>query len=182
MKSSLFLPLCLGAAVGAVALPTDGTATTPASTRTVDPPATLTVREPVEDDDAAAPLLLLAARSSLNDILAWIAALFPVDAVISDVTGLITTADSALALLAGWPMSQNDLEAGAACADVLLVYARGTSEPGNVGALVGPPFFEAAESRLTAAGKTLAIQGVDDYDASVEGFLVGGEASGSQKM
>ncbi|KAI9329016.1 cutinase [Zopfochytrium polystomum] len=60
-----------------------------------------------------------------------------------------------------------------------VVFARGTLEPGNVGALVGPPFFQAIEA-AAGPGK-MVVQGVD-YPADVPGFLAGGDPNGSAKM
>ena len=60
-----------------------------------------------------------------------------------------------------------------------VIFARGTTEPGNVGLATGPPFFDALTAMVGA--KSLAIQGVD-YSASIEGFLEGGDPAGSQEM
>lgn len=60
-----------------------------------------------------------------------------------------------------------------------MIFARGTTEPGNVGLVAGPPFFDALSQMMGADQVT--VQGVD-YGASIEGFLVGGDQAGSQKM
>lgn len=60
-----------------------------------------------------------------------------------------------------------------------VIFARGTTEPGNVGVLVGPPFFDALKSRIGAGN--VVVQGVA-YPASVEGFLVGGDSGSDQTM
>jgi cutinase len=60
-----------------------------------------------------------------------------------------------------------------------VIFARGTTETGNVGTLTGPPFFQAL-AREVGAGN-LAVQGVD-YPADVPGFLAGGDAGGSKTM
>jgi cutinase len=52
----------------------------------------------------------------------------------------------------------------AACADVEVVVARGTGEPGRLGIIVGDPVFDALEDRLT--GTSLTSHAVD-YPASV---------------
>lgn len=78
--------------------------------------------------------------------------------------------------------SQNDLQGGANannCAQNIVIFARGTTEPGNVGTLTGPPFFQALAQQVGA--DNLAIQGVD-YAADIPGFLAGGDAAGSQTM
>lgn len=72
------------------------------------------------------------------------------------------------------------VEARAACSDMTIIFARGTTEPGTVGLLAGPPFFNAVTSQL--GGKaTLTTQGVD-YPANIAGFLAGGDPAGSQTM
>jgi cutinase len=71
----------------------------------------------------------------------------------------------------------NQLTDGSACRDVSLIFARGTTSPGNVGEAgsEGPTFFNAVASRIGAS--RLAVQGVN-YSASVLGFLAGGDAAG----
>jgi len=71
----------------------------------------------------------------------------------------------------------NDLLDGSPCKDLTLIFARGTTEPGNMGIIVGPPFADALISDLGA--DRVAVQGVD-YPASIAGFLEGGDPTGSQ--
>ncbi|KAF2686178.1 carbohydrate esterase family 5 protein [Lentithecium fluviatile CBS 122367] len=73
----------------------------------------------------------------------------------------------------------NQLTDGSACREISLIFARGTTSPGNVGAAgsEGPTFFNALASRLGGTSR-LAIQGVN-YSASVLGFLQGGDPAGS---
>lgn len=61
-----------------------------------------------------------------------------------------------------------------------MVFARGTTEPGNVGILVGPPFLEALDAAVGDAN--VAVQGVNNYAADVQGYLAGGDAKGSADM
>ncbi|KLU86302.1 hypothetical protein MAPG_05317 [Magnaporthiopsis poae ATCC 64411] len=65
------------------------------------------------------------------------------------------------------------------CADMIIVFARGTTEAGNVGSIVGPPLLAATKS--AAGGKTVAMQGVE-YAANIPGFLAGGDRRGSAEM
>jgi len=74
--------------------------------------------------------------------------------------------------------SQNGLENGG-CKDVTVIFARGTTEGGNVGRIAGPPFFQALSQQVGAGN--LAVQGVE-YPANVAGFLAGGDAAGSRTM
>lgn len=119
--------------------------------------------------------------TAINILLAFISQLFPVNILVENIDGVIESAEILFAKIAGFSITENDLTAGK-CGDVVIVYARGTTEPGNVGSLVGPPFFAAVRKSLAAKGKTLAVQGVDDYEADVTGFLQGGDAKGSQRM
>ncbi|KAI0136835.1 cutinase [Xylariales sp. AK1849] len=72
--------------------------------------------------------------------------------------------------------TQNGLSG--ACKGTTVIFARGTTESGNVGTVAGPPFFQALSSKV---GGDLAVQGVD-YPADIPGFLAGGDAAGSMKM
>ncbi|KAF5672295.1 cutinase [Fusarium heterosporum] len=75
----------------------------------------------------------------------------------------------------------NQLTDGTACRPVTVIYARGTTQAGNVGdrAAVGPILFNNLASRIGL--NNLAIQGVA-YPANVAGFLAGGDAAGSRTM
>ncbi|KAK7041743.1 hypothetical protein VNI00_009032 [Paramarasmius palmivorus] len=65
------------------------------------------------------------------------------------------------------------------CADVMVIFARGTTEAPPIGTLVGPPFQEALVSAL--GGRSLSFQGVN-YAADIEGYLEGGDPEGSRQM
>lgn len=67
----------------------------------------------------------------------------------------------------------------AACAAVMVVFARGTGEIGPFGTVVGPPFFEALKVRVGRGN--VKFEGVP-YPADVGGFLVGGSPLGSAMM
>ncbi|KAF2133899.1 carbohydrate esterase family 5 protein [Dothidotthia symphoricarpi CBS 119687] len=76
----------------------------------------------------------------------------------------------------------NQLTDGTACRAVTVIWARGTTQEGNVGTpdSEGPTFFNNLASRLGGTSR-LAIQGVT-YPASIAGFLAGGDAAGSTTM
>jgi hypothetical protein len=126
----------------------------------------------------AVPLGLRSASSSvsLNDFLAQLALLFPFDVLVQNAADLTLLAQNFIATL--WDISTT--RDATVCADVTIVFARGTNEAGNVGVLVGPEFFDAVAARL-APRKTMAVQGVN-YPASIPGFLQGGDPLGSQQM
>ncbi|KAF8912246.1 cutA, cutinase A [Gymnopilus junonius] len=65
------------------------------------------------------------------------------------------------------------------CADVTVIFARGTTELPPIGTIVGPPFELALQS--TMGSKTLSFQGVD-YAATIAGFLEGGDPQGAANM
>ncbi len=91
---------------------------------------------------AASPLRrpIHAARDSINDILALISEWFPVQVTLAAAGDAIAAADQLLADVLGYDTTQSDLENGH-CGDVVVIFARGTDEPGNVGALVEAAFL-----------------------------------------
>lgn len=66
------------------------------------------------------------------------------------------------------------------CKAFTLIFARGTTENGNIGDIVGPPFVAALNSMLGSS--QVAVQGVNNYPADIAGFEAGGSATGSQNM
>lgn len=101
-----------------------------------------------------------------------------IDGTIVAVAGILTLFENALAELTGEQTTYNDLSG--ACKPYTVVFARGTTEPGNVGILVGPPLFEALREKLGSSN--LAIQGVNNYKADIEGYLEGGDPGGITSM
>ena len=59
----------------------------------------------------------------------------------------------------------------ATCAAVTVIFARGTLEPGNIGLLAGPPFFDILSAELGSGN--LGVQGVPYGYAEPFVFLVG---------
>ena len=78
-----------------------------------------------------------------------------------------------------YDVERNELTniAGVGCKPITVIYARGTFELGNVGAAVGPPFFNHLDDLIGA--DNIAVQGVD-YPADVAGYLAGGDPGGAQ--
>ncbi|KAK4695129.1 cutinase, partial [Lecanoromycetidae sp. Uapishka_2] len=104
----------------------------------------------------------------------------PVATVTSGFTGIPPTAlptNCANIVLTG--ATDNDIINGI-CKDFTLIFARGTTENGNIGDIVGPPFVAALTSMLGSS--RVAVQGVNNYPADIAGFLAGGSATGSQDM
>jgi cutinase len=77
----------------------------------------------------------------------------------------------------GGSSTRNDLLEGG-CKGTIVIFARGTTEMGNVGTVTGPPFFDALSALVSG---DLAVQGVD-YAAAWSGAMSGGDAAGSQEM
>ncbi|KAI8270173.1 hypothetical protein K4K58_011574 [Colletotrichum sp. SAR11_239] len=103
----------------------------------------------------------------LNQFLRLISTL-PAGAAALDAVGLVLTPlQQSLADSVGIDTTENGLAPNATCADITVIFARGTTEPGNVGLVTGPPFFDALKQQ--AAGKSINIQGVA-YPATFEGF------------
>jgi cutinase len=129
---------------------------------------------------AAAPVPELKERNTpLNVFITDLLKYLPdVDASISSLVGILTDFESALVSITGEQDTYNGL--GGACTDYTLVFARGTTEPGNVGILVGPPLITAITD-ITGAS-ALTVQGVNNYGATVDGYLAGGDAAGSTEM
>ncbi|KAE8416447.1 cutinase-domain-containing protein [Aspergillus pseudocaelatus] len=122
---------------------------------------------------------LVERNAPLNEFLSVLLSHLPaINGSITAVSGLITDFDQLLADITGAQTTLNGFTG--ACTDYTVLFARGTSEPGNVGVLVGPPLAEAFEGAVGASA--LSFQGVNGYSASVEGYLAGGEAAGSKAM
>ncbi len=113
----------------------------------------------------------------LNSFLAQIGLLFPFSGLIQDVSGLLTAGEAALAAIFGTTTTQNGLSGS--CGAITVIFARGTTEPGNVGVVAGPPFFDELKNKVGAGN--VVVQGIS-YAADVEGFLLGGDSTGSQNM
>ncbi|KAH3904038.1 cutinase [Parastagonospora nodorum] len=75
-------------------------------------------------------------------------------------------------------ISQNDVMGGGGCKAMTVLFARGTTELGNMGSVAGPPFVTALGAMM---GGDIAVQGIA-YPADVPGFLIGGSKAGSALM
>ncbi|KAM0283107.1 hypothetical protein ACHAQH_002711 [Verticillium albo-atrum] len=103
----------------------------------------------------------------LNQFLRMISSLPKGERALDAVGKILTPLQQGLADSAGIDTTREDLAQNAPCADVTVIFARGTTEPGSVGLVAGPPFFDALAEQLGA--KTLAVQGVA-YPATFAGF------------
>jgi Cutinase len=90
----------------------------------------------------------------------------------------LSTLSDELAKRADFSVTRNDLTTDP-CQRVTVIFARGTTESGNVGVFAGPPFFNALEAMIGA--QNVAVQGVD-YAADIGGYLQGGDPAGAAKL
>ncbi|KAL4804166.1 cutinase-domain-containing protein [Aspergillus unguis] len=95
----------------------------------------------------------------------------------SDSTSSSSSSSSGFGSLLGGSMTSNDVTDNNGCKELTFIFARGTSEMGNMGSVVGPKVGQELNS-LT--GNKAAIQGVD-YPADAAGNAQMG-ASGGPKM
>ncbi|PNP49643.1 hypothetical protein THARTR1_09654 [Trichoderma harzianum] len=102
---------------------------------------------------------------TINEFLTELAKIMPIGDTVSAACNLIGDAEDVAADLFDISNTEND-----ACGDVTVLFARGTCDPGNVGVLVGPWFFDSLEAAL--GNKRVGVKGVP-YPASVQGFLSG---------
>ena len=87
---------------------------------------------------------------------------------------------TAVAFAAPTPEAAADVEARQIlCPDVQVYFARGTTEVGTLGTVVGPPFAAALNVALPL--RRVSFDGVP-YAAVVSGYLAGGDRAGAAMM
>lgn len=126
-------------------------------------------------------LALIGQAIDLNALLAAVNEYFPDNIAIKTADTIISKAESAVGKLIGVQEIRNDL-IGGSCGDVMVIFARGTGEPGNIGALVAPQFYNELVSALD--GKTVSMQGINSsvYPAIVADYFTGGSQTGAEAM
>lgn len=100
----------------------------------------------------------LSKRFSINDLVAAILSVFPVNILVGGLEGTLTDALQGVADGLG---IETTLNASATCADITILFARGTEEPGNVGVVVGPAFFQAVEEKV-GGSVSVTVQGTNN--------------------
>jgi Cutinase len=116
------------------------------------------------------------ASNPINGLLAGLGMVPIIGQSITAISTVLTDFEGVLAKALNVDTTQKGVSG---CKDMTVIFARGTTEPGNVGLVTGPPFFDALSAIIGA--KSMEVQGVE-YPASIEGFLQGGDATGSQTM
>ena len=125
---------------------------------------------------AAAAAQTADASNPFNGLLASLGEIPIIGDSITAISSVLTDFEATLATALNVDTTENGTSG---CKDMTVIFARGTTEPGNVGLFTGPPFFDALGAML--GSNSISVQGVD-YSASIEGFLQGGDAAGSQTM
>lgn len=124
---------------------------------------------------------LVERQTDLNEFITYLLDILPTfNDTIADAVNVLTDVENLVADYTGLQTTYNELDDGAACTQYTVIFARGTTEPGNVGIVAGPPFFLALDSLV--GSDALTIQGVNNYAASVYGYLEGGDPDGSANM
>jgi cutinase len=122
---------------------------------------------------------LVRKNTPLNTFITLLLKYLPaVDDTIANLVGVLTDFEALLVDITGDQDTYNEL--GGSCTEYTLIFARGTTEPGNVGILVGPPLISAITSIVGASA--LTVQGVNNYGATIDGYLEGGDPAGSAEM
>ncbi|WQF84680.1 Putative cutinase/acetylxylan esterase, alpha/Beta hydrolase [Colletotrichum destructivum] len=80
---------------------------------------------------------------------------------------LLTPIKEELVQSVGIDTTRDNLARNVACADITVVFARGTTKSGNIGLVTGPPFFDALKEQ--PGGRSVAIQGIE-YPVTLTGF------------
>ncbi|ORY19777.1 cutinase-domain-containing protein [Clohesyomyces aquaticus] len=94
---------------------------------------------------------------------------------LASLTGALPAPAACTAQGSGGGSNENGVANKNCCTPLTVIFARGTSEIGNVGSVAGPPMFKALRSKLGADKVT--IQGVE-YPASAAGNAAMGAAGG----
>lgn len=124
-------------------------------------------------------LLTRQSTNPLNYFLSMIEALPPIKLVVDDIAEGLTDLETLLIPVTGSQITRSDIADNASCADMTVVFARGTTEPGNMGVFVGSELVSAISNAMP--GTSINVQGVE-YAASVEGYLAGGGKDGATSM
>ncbi|KAH7119579.1 cutinase [Dendryphion nanum] len=122
-------------------------------------------QQPIPDPLAKFP------SGPLNQFLRIVSTL-PAGARALDAVGkVLTPLQQRLADAVNIETTRDDMMQSISCTDVTVIFARGTTEPGNIGLVTGPPFIDALKEQL--GSKSLAVQGVK-YPATFAGFNLNG--------
>jgi hypothetical protein len=95
------------------------------------------------------------------------------------ISGLFLAAAAAAAPLdATKAFASLDSTASAACAPIIMIYARGTWEPGTPPSQVGAPLIQALATKYPGKVESQIVQ----YNGGATGYLTGGSVEGIRAM
>jgi cutinase len=94
-------------------------------------------------------------------------------------TALVALALSAISTLAAPAPVADVEERQLLCRDVYVYFARGTTEVGTLGTVVGPGLVTSVP--IAVVGKSVEVEGIP-YPALVSGYLAGGDRGGARTM
>lgn len=114
----------------------------------------------------------------LNPFLSVITNLPPTNLLVDGAAGALTNLEGLLVPVVGGT-NQSDIETGKPCAQMTVIFARGTTEPGNMGVFAGPQLIQAVKNAMP--GASINVQGVQ-YGATIQGYLAGGGTDGTTSM
>ncbi|KAJ4422183.1 hypothetical protein N0V82_003152, partial [Gnomoniopsis sp. IMI 355080] len=98
----------------------------------------------------------LSKRFDVNSLLAKLLDIYPLNVIVDDLEGFLTGTLQDVADELG---AEITLNTGAIYANLTILFARGTEEPGDVGVTTGPAFFQAAVDKV---GERVAVQGINN--------------------
>lgn len=113
-----------------------------------------------------------------NPFLSIITNLPPVNLHVDGAAGGLTKLEGLLVPVVGG-VNQSDIETDKSCAQMTIIFARGTNEPGNMGVFAGPQLVQAVKNAMP--GASVNVQGVA-YTATIQGYLAGGGTDGTTSM
>ncbi|KAH9209030.1 putative cutinase [Leptodontidium sp. 2 PMI_412] len=114
----------------------------------------------------------------LNPFLSIITNLPPTNLLVDGAAAGLTNIEGLLVPVVGGT-TQSDLETNKPCAQMTIIFARGTTEPGNMGVFAGPQLVQAVQTAMP--GTSINVQGVN-YTATIQGYLAGGGTDGTTSM
>ncbi|BDD58628.1 hypothetical protein MAP00_003891 [Monascus purpureus] len=120
-------------------------------------------------------------QTPLNSLITAVLEHVPaINGTINAVVGILTDFETLVAGITKAQTTYNEVDDSKPCTEYTLIFARGTTEPGNVGILVGPPLINALIEKV--GSDALTVQGVNNYPATIGGYTAGGDPQGSEEM